>query len=403
MKFIFAFIGFLMLVGKTNAQKIQEIISKDIEHAIPVFESMTDAKRFAEVKVLGLGDVATFAKESKTLTTAFSAYLISKHKFRNILLQVDDWQIRPLNTYLTAVVRADTLVLDSLIKSIFSSDFQFRNREFRSFLQWVKKYNSTYPNDQVNIFGVAPSSKIPPAYFLANYVFEMDKSYGQQLSEKWADEDISDSVAYADISAWLGVIKKTKTSKAHQELALSCEEDLLHNKHVLAYTSFDQQFSQKQLNTRSRYIADQVVKKSGKKTILYAMTNQVVKADMESSMVLNNLPVSSIGKYLGDELQAAYQTFVIDFADKARLIIVDIAARQGNLEDVAGTAQAKALYQKGEFIDRKKGTAFLKGYKPALIWPFKIQTANIILKKDDDAVIDALFLFSTLSELDLTY
>jgi hypothetical protein len=401
-KFCLALIGGLMLIYSAQAQKIHEIVSKDINDAIPVFDRMLESKDFAKVKLLGLGDVAIFVKESKRLITSFSAYLIHKQKFRNVVLQVDDWRLRPLNSYLTNTVQTDTAVLDSLIKSIFSSDFQFRNREFRSFLRWLKQYNLTNPNEHVNIYGVAPNSDIPPAYFLAAYVFEIDKASAEKLSEKWSNEDTPDSLAYSDIEVWLQAIKKTKISSSVHEQILRCEEDLLHNKYVLKYTSPDQKFSQSQLNDRARYIANQVLKKLGKQTILYAMTHQVIKRELESSVVMGGLPVSSTGKYLHEDLKSDYQSIVVDFADNARLIMIDISARQGNLENVAGTAQAKALHQKAEYIDRKKDTQLLKGYKPTMLWPYKGQVANIILGKDDYAV-DALFLFSTLTELDLTY
>lgn len=400
MKLLLAFIGLLILTVRAEGQKIQEIVSKDIADAIPVFDQLLGSRSFAGIKVLGLGDAAVFVKESKKLTTSFSAYLISKQKFRNIVLHVDDWQVRPLNTYLTSAIPADTLVLDSLVKSIFSSDYQFRNRDFRAFLQWLKQYNLTNPKDQVNIYGVAPLSRIPPAYFLAAYVFDIDKVYGQQLSEKWSNDDTSDSLAYSDIKIWLQAIGKKKHSRSVQEQIMRCEEDLQHDKYVLKYTSPDQQFSQNQLNEKARYTASQVLKNLGKQTIFYAMTYQVMKGELETNVELNGLPVSAVGKYLNDDLKSSYQSFAIDFADSAKVIMIDIPNRKGDLEKVNGTAHAKALYQKGEFIDRTNDAQLLKGYKPIMLWPYKGQVGNLILGKDEYA-IDAVFLFSSLTDLDL--
>ncbi|RZM29707.1 MAG: hypothetical protein EOO88_03895 [Pedobacter sp.] len=400
-KLFLAFIGLLLLTVRAEAQKIQEIVSKEIDDAIPVFDQLLGSRSFADIKVLGLGDAAVFVKESKKLATSFSAYLISRQKFRNIVLHVDDWQVRPLNAYLTSAVRADTLVLDSLIKSIFSSDYQFRNRDFRAFLQWLKQYNLTNPKDQVNFGGVAPVNRIPPAYFLAAYVFEIDKTYGQQLSEKWSNEDTSDSLAYSDIDVWLQAVRKTKSSTSVRQQILRCEGDLQHNKYVLKYNSPDQQFSQNQLNDKARYTANQVLQKSDKPTIFYAMTYQVMKGELETSVELNGLPVSAVGKYLKDELKSSYQSFAIDFADSAKVMVIDIPNRKGDLEKVNGTAQAKALYQKGEFIDRTKDAQSLKGYKPTMLWPYKGQVGNLILGKEEYA-IDAVFLFSSLTELDLS-
>ena len=402
MKNIYIVITLLLVFSRVNAQKIQEIASKNIDEAIPMFEKISDFKNTDEVKLIGLGDIGEFVKESKKLNTAFSAYLISKKKVRNIVLPTDDWLLRPLNTYLTTSVPADTARLDSLIKNIFSGNHKFQNPEFRSLISWIKKYNSDHPKDRVTVFGAAPDTTIPPSYFLSTYVFPIDKSYGKTLSEKWGDNATSDSIAYADIKIWIETLKNTKPSKLHQDLIIKCNEDLIHNKFVLKYESIDQKFQPKALNAMCRYMANQILKKLTKKTIYYTLNADAAKADLEASYTLDNQPFFSVGKYLSEDLKENYYVFVTDFADVARLPVASLLTQKFNVEVFTGSEQAKTLFKKNDYFDRKKDKDVLKGYKPILLPYLKERYTNAIVGRDAIAV-DALFLFSHLSEINLDY
>lgn len=402
MKNICIVITLLFVFSYVNAQKVQEIASKNIDEAIPMFGHISDFKNTDGVKLVGLGDVGELAKESKKLNTTFSAYMISKKNFRNIVIPTDDWLLRPLNTYLTTSAPADTTLLDSLIKDIFASNHSFRNREFRSLLSWLKTYNSGHRQDMVNIFGVAPGTTIPPSYFLAAYVYTIDKPYGQKLSEKWSNNATPDSIAYADIKIWVASLKNTKLSKPHQDLIIRCNEDLLHNKAVVKIVSVDQKFPPKTLNDRSRYIANQIIKKLGKKTIYLGSNTEVIKADLLSNFVLNDLPIYSTGKYLGEDLKDNYCVFVTDFADTARLPVVYISTKKIEEEVIASSKQTKALPKKNDYFDRKKDLVSLRGYQPILLSTFKEVVTKAIVKQGDYAT-DALFLFSQLSKTDLSY
>ncbi|RZJ99305.1 MAG: hypothetical protein EOO43_26935, partial [Flavobacterium sp.] len=266
MKTIVNCLLFLFIYCQASAQKIDEIASKEIDMGLPLFEQRAEFKNLPEVKLLGLGDIGTFVKESKKFNASFSAYLITKKDFRNIALHLDDWIVRPLNAYLTSPAIADSRLLDSLIKTTFSSDYQFKNEQFRSFLVWIKAYNVKHPVDMVNIFGVAPASTIPPSYFLATYIYEIDAVSGRKLSEKWTDTDSEDSIKFLDVKNWIAKLKDTKMSKEHQRMILQCKDDLASNEFVLKYTSVIQKFSQKELNNRFQFVAKQISKKLYKKT-----------------------------------------------------------------------------------------------------------------------------------------
>ncbi|MCC8427015.1 erythromycin esterase family protein [Mucilaginibacter sp. UR6-11] len=385
--------------GNVNAQKIQEIASKNIDQAIPLFDQISDFKNTDEVKLVGLGDVGEYVKESKKLNTAFSAYLISKKKFRNIVLQTDNWLLQPLNAYLTSSAPADSAVFIPLFINAIPARGQFANTDFMSLLTWIKKYNLAHPQDMVNIFGVAPNKIIPPSYFLSTYVFAVDQPYGKKLSEKWSESIAPDSIAYSDIKIWVESLKNKKLSKMQQDLVSSCNEDLLHNTLVVQIVSVDQRIPPRYLNERSRYVANQILKKLGKKTIFYALNTEVAKADLKWSFSLDNHPFFSTGKYLGEDLKENYYVFITDFADIARIPVVSYSAKKINVEVLSGPEQAKTLYKKNDYFDRKKDSDLLKGYQPILLSTSKEIITNTVVDRDSYAT-DALFLFSQLSKIE---
>lgn len=391
----------LFVFSNTKAQKVQEIASKTIEQALPVFDQLSDFKNVDQVKLVGLGDVAEFGKQSKQFNAAFSAYLIQKKKFRNILVSSNDWELRPLNTFLTGKAPADTAVLDSVLKNLFADNHKFRNREFRALLHWVKKYNLSHPLDMVNLYGVAPNTIIPPSYFLAAYIYPLGKAYGAKLSEKWSDNNTPDSVAYADIKTWANNFDSKKALKA-QQLIERCNQDLLHNKAVLQISYFNQNFPPALINARAKYIAGRVESKLDKKTIFYTTNPEVAKANLDWSMVGGGTPVASIGKYLDEDLKAAYCAFVTDFSDPASLSFIDIAARRANTENVPATENAKTLRKINDYVEGTTNKEALKGYQPIFLPPLK-ELYNRIIVQGNITAVDGVFILSQLSDIDLRY
>ncbi|TSJ39427.1 erythromycin esterase family protein [Mucilaginibacter corticis] len=392
----------ILAFANVNAQKIQEIASKNIDEAIPMFNKISDFKNTDDIKLLGLGDVADLAKETKKLNTAFTAYLIIKKNFRNIVIPGDDWMLRPLNAYMTSSAPADSAALLSLLSTSIPPYPKFANTEFFELIAWIKKYNLAHRQDMVNFFGVAPNTAIPPSYFLSAYVYAIDKAYGQKLSDKWSENTASDSVAYADIKTWLTTVKSTGLSKDNQALVAKCNADLLHNKAVVKILSIDQKFPPKILNDRARYIANRILEKLDKKTIFYGSNVEVMRADLASSMVLNNTPVYTAGKCLGEDLREKYNVFITDFTDTAKLPMVYFTAKKINDEVLTGPEKAKDLYKNNDYLDDKKDKNLLKGYQPELLPYLKEQVSQAVVDKDGYAA-DGLFLLSNLSKIDTDF
>ncbi|WP_457287225.1 hypothetical protein [Pedobacter sp. UYP24] len=351
---------------------------------------------------MGIGDVGMFSKETKKINFSFSAYLISKRQFRNITLPVDDWQIRPLNAYLISSSARDTSELDTLVSNIFTSDYQYKNLEFKAFLQWVKTYNINHPLEMVNLFGVASSNTIPPSYFLSAYIYPVDASNGQKLSAKWSDDNTPDSLAYVDIRKWAESQKDLRISKLNQDLISRCVEDLSHNNSVLKLTPLDQKFSRDQLNGINRYVANQILKKLNKKTIFLGLNKAVVKANLESNFVIDQLQYSSIGNYLKISLAGGYKVYVTDFAVEANLPVADFSTQKMNIQNATGSDQAKGVYRGNDYVEPTEKLNLLKGYNPAYLSAFPSLDSRIIVGKDQ-YVFDGLFILSTLSVVSLIY
>ena len=257
-------------------------------------------------------------------------------------------------------------------------------------------------DEQVNLYGVAPLSRIPASYFLLAYVYPLDEPEGRKLSEKWSNSSTSDSTAFSDIRMWVNMQKSKKLPKAHADLILRCEEDLLHNLSVVTVDSITQRFPAKVLNGRSQYIAKQVAKKLDKKAIFYTSNTDVVTTDVRSTLGQEDVPLRSIGGLLKKELKNNYYVFVTDFADSASLPMVDIAARSMKIEVLVGSEQARALKAKSEYLNGEKDADLMKGYQPPYFYPFK-EIRTSVVSHPGEYTADALFLLSHLSEIDFSY
>lgn len=400
MKHSYLFIFLLFVVSLVNAQKIQDIASKNLTEAIPMFDHVSDFKNTDDIKLLGLGDVGVLAKESKRINMAFSAYLITKKNFRNVVISGDDWKLRPLNAYLNSSAPADTTKLISLILSGIPPSPEYANFEFIEFVKWLKQYNLDHPQDMVSILGATSNTPIAPSYFLGTYVYAIDKDYGQKLSEKWSENTTPDSLAYMDIKTWATGIKSAKLSKENQELLAKCNDDLLHNQSVVIIKSFDQKFPARVISDRSHYVANQIITKLNKKTIFLGLNHEVSKADLKENFSLNNVSVSSIGKYLDDRLKEKYCSLVTDFADTSSLQVLNYTARKMGFEVLTPSDKAKALYKKGDYLDRKKDKDLLKGYQPISLPYAKEIYVNILVNPGDYAA-DGVFIFKHLSEINI--
>jgi len=394
MKKIFAFALSLTIFLNLQGQQISEIISSDIEEAIPKVDRLLSAKKLDQYKLIGLGDPAVFAKESKILNFRILAYLISRKNYRNVLLATDDWRVRPLNAYLSSPHPLNPTNLDSVFRSSIS-EYMFYNQEFLTFLTWLEKFNADNPDQMVRIFGVEQNTEIPPSYFLATYIFPIDAQYGRKLAQKWGDNDTSDSLAFLDIEAWFAEIVDSDISETYRDLIKQCKNDINHNR-SFPNAPVNQKFTQKIIENSSKYVANQIIDKLDKKSVLVGGNAVVVKANIRSTIVAEDLPVSSVGNYLDKHLTDDYCAFVTDFVESAELYVIDIPNSQIVSQEFTGNDYTKRLYTQGDHFDSKRDRTLLIEYRP-IILPLVKDRSSTVSAEEEDPVIDLLFLLPNLT------
>ncbi len=391
-------IALLLLICSlsSQAQTIQQISQKDTEKAMPDMERLLKDQIGTTVKLVGLGDVATLAKETQQFNTSLCAYLISKKDFRHIILLEDEWLVRPLNDYLTNGRPADTAKLTSLMLRCLSGP-DLNNDVFRYFLTWVKKYNLSHKASQVNLYGGLSNTSIPSSYLVAAYVYPVDAKSAEAFAKKWDRESNTESQCLQDINQWYLKISKTKTRSPIQKLLLqSCGNDIEHNENVLKIERADQKFTVDTLLKQTNYISKSIVEKTTQKTILFSQNRVVLKCDVSSSFVLGGKTMPSVGKLLDHAMHQAYYACVTDFCGPSKLPVVDIAAQAMNMETVLPSAQAKLMFENSDRYFQKSSTSKINDFLPAMV-PFLKGFVYTMTYDKATVPFNALFLFKELS------
>ncbi|HWV66796.1 hypothetical protein, partial [Chitinophaga sp.] len=267
-----------------------------------------DNKIPAHTKVVGIGNVTPFAKESTGLSMEIAAYLVSQKKFRHIVLLYEDWLLRPLNDYLTDKRPFDSTTVDSLVR-ISLANSSSRNTSFSSFASWLKKYNLDHRETMADLSGIVADDLIPPAYFLATYIFPADRTTGLMLSKKWGANIYDDESAFKDITNWYQQVSKNTTLfNKHKALLMRCAEDIDHNDIIRNGSSLMMK-PKVLVDLKTRAMADLVMKKSDKQTIIYANNEDIAKA----AFVFNGDTLMSLGLLLHEQLKDKYYSCLTDF------------------------------------------------------------------------------------------
>lgn len=394
MKKISLIIFALSVFFNLHGQQINDIISCDIEEAIPKVDRLLSAKKLDQYKLIGLGDPADFAKESKILNFHILAYLISRKNYRNVLLAMDDWRVRPLNAYLSSPHLLNPANLDSVFRSSIS-EYMFYNQEFLTFVTWLEKFNADNPDQMVRIFGIEQNTEIPPSYFLATYIFPVDETHGRELARKWSNSDTPDSLAFLDIETWFAGIVSSGIPEDYRDLIEQCRNDINHNR-SFPDVPMNQKLTQGIIENSSKYVAGRIIDKLDKKSVLVGGNAVVVKANILSTIVADGLPVSSVGNYLDKYLTDDYCVFVTDFVESAELYVIDIPNSQIVSQEFTGTDYTKRLYTHGDHFDSKRDRTLLKEYRPIILSLVK-DRSSIVSAEEDDPIIDLLFLLPNLT------
>ncbi|PZP50173.1 MAG: hypothetical protein DI598_06145 [Pseudopedobacter saltans] len=108
----------------------------------------------SEVRLVGLGDVQFFLKESAILNNSIAKKLITERHFNTYIMSIPDWRIRELNTYLNneKAFASTKQEYDSLFLDAFSGTI-YNNPETKEMLEWIKTYNDKNWTVKVKIIG----------------------------------------------------------------------------------------------------------------------------------------------------------------------------------------------------------------------------------------------------------
>ncbi|WP_270087406.1 erythromycin esterase family protein [Sphingobacterium sp. SYP-B4668] len=345
--------------------------------------------------LVGVGDVGEFANEPKALTRDLVIYLVEKKGYRNILLHMDDWTIRPLNAFLQSQSDSDVSVMESWVRKTFSRAI-YRNREFEKIFVWLKDYNIANPSKKVNVYGVAPSISIPPSYFLSQYIFEIDSKAGERLSKKWTDSPVPDSIAFSDIKSWVNDQLQLNISDLNKELLNMCIKDLDFNDHLPNRRTIDQQLPLSQYIDYVSFVSRCIFDKLAQKSIYISSNADILNADIQSSLVIGGHARPTVGHMLHHKLKNKYFNIITDFADSSALPLVEYKTMEFNTVKFGSSDKARELFLKKRFFDAKYDVKLLKGYTPSILAIAKEVPAPIPVSQERP-MFDLLFIFRQLT------
>lgn len=377
-----------------SAQHAEKAADTSLTMAIRDIATGFNNKLPAHTKVVGIGDVTPFAKQSTGLNMAIAAFLVSQKEFRHIVLFYEDWLLRPLNDYLTNKRPFDSTTVDSLVR-ISLANSSLRNTSFSSFATWLKKYNLDHPEAMVDLSGIVADDLIPPAYFLAAYIFPADSTNGLMLSKKWGADIYNDESAFKDIAVWYQQVSKhTALFNKHKALLMRCAEDIDHNDIIRNGSSL--MMKPKMLVAlKTRAMAGLIQKKSGKRTIIYANNEDIAKA----GFVFNGDTLVSLGLLLHEQLKEQYYSCLTDFGAPADLNQIDPQTGQLTLTKIPGSEYARELSGKKPAFFMPEDSIAIKQYRPRTIFPV-IGVEREIVADNNLPAADALFFIKQLTPTD---
>ncbi|GEP93642.1 hypothetical protein CTE07_52870 [Chitinophaga terrae (ex Kim and Jung 2007)] len=381
---------FAPLLGAT-AQHAGTVANTPLTTAIRDIATGFDNKIPADTKVVGIGNVTPFARESTELSMAIAGFLVSQKKFRHIVLLYEDWLLRPLNDYLTDKRPFDSTTVDSLVR-ISLANSSSRNTSFSSFAIWLKKYNLDHSESMVDISGIVADDLIPPAYFLATYIFPADRTSGLMLSKKWGANSYDDESAFKDITTWYQqVSKNTALFNKHKALLVRCAEDIEHNDIIRKGSSLIMK-PKVLIDLKTRAMAGLVQKKSDRQTIIYANNEDIARA----AFVFNGDTLTSLGLLLHEQLKDRYYSCLTDFGAPSDLNQIDAQTGQLTVTTIPGSEYLQVLSRKKPAFFMPEDKQDFKQYRPRTIFPV-IGIEREIVTNSDLPAADALFIIKHLS------
>ncbi|MFC9435577.1 erythromycin esterase family protein [Nocardia sp. NPDC057030] len=133
------------------------IIDTDPGHTGPDLDPLID--RLATATVVGLGESTRFSRQIYGVQERVFRALVERHGFRGLAIQDSAGSGERWDRY----VRTGAGDPESVLAGSWRP---WRTAETIAALEWIRAFNQTHPDDQVEVFGVQPPSAEPADYDL---------------------------------------------------------------------------------------------------------------------------------------------------------------------------------------------------------------------------------------------
>jgi erythromycin esterase len=297
--------------------KAQSIPAKAISQTIELQQEMLDSleARIKNTEIVGIGEVSHGALEATYLKTQLIKFLVNEMNFRQILFELDDATIRPLNKYLTNNVPPEKKRFDFLFDSLFNFTVGgaiLNNEKFKEQMSWVKDFNMLHPNDMVNMRGV--DIFVSFEIFRDNYMDSASvnlidiKSNKRYLSPKETDELVKE---------WFTKEKKNLKLKYGDEVFKNIQMDVnnFHNK--IKYYENGADKNRAMVTYRDSIMFNNLFALKNGKAILLAHNGHIGKSDY----VLNLFRAKTLGHFLAEAYDDKYYAILTDYIDQAEVTL----------------------------------------------------------------------------------
>lgn len=310
---LFAFLSITLI--ELKAQSIYVTASsQNVELQKEALDSLSARMKSAEL--VGLGEVSHGSSEIFTVKAQLVKFLVEKMNFRQILFELDDPSLRPLNEYLKDRSSTDKKQLDS----IFDRGFNFaeggailNNQKFKELILWLKDFNILHPDDVVSLRGI--DIFVPFKIFRHHY---MDSASVQLMRKEYGIRDLSLKETDKLIQDWYSREKQALKAKFGDEDFKIIEMDVRNYRSQLKYYENGDASNSSMVQFRDSIMYENVVALKATKSIVWGHNLHIRTTDF----IMNKFHAKMLGCFLKQAYDKKYFTILTDFVDRAKITTI---------------------------------------------------------------------------------
>ena len=297
--------------------KAQSIPAKAISQTIELQQEMLDSlsARIKNAEIVGIGEVSHGALEPILLRTQLIKFLVEKMNFRQILIEMDDATIRPLNKYLTNNAPPEKKRFDFLFDSLFNfteGGAILNNEKFKEQMAWVKDFNMLNPNDMVSMRGV----DISVSFKIIKEIY-MDSASVKLMENEFDNRNIFSREGYKLIKDWFIREKENLKIKFGEEGFKNVQMDVSSYLSDVKYFINGAEKNRAMVTYRDSIMFKNVVALKTGKSILLAHNGHIGKSDY----VLNLFRAKTLGHFLAEAYDDKYYAILTDYINRAEVTL----------------------------------------------------------------------------------